>query len=120
MGDCITDDWAEQALGCVTAFGLYSACSLNWPQGSSSSETCAGGLISLPANCPFLCARLLNGARILRNPKDTLHATGYPACDPANCTTHRAADGTSRSVTHGRPFLSTTNDALRLNGHGDH
>jgi len=60
----------------------------------------------------------LDGARILGNPKDTLHATSYPARDSANRTTHRAADRTSRSIPHGGPFLSTTNDALRLNSNG--
>jgi hypothetical protein len=60
----------------------------------------------------------LNGARILRNPKNALHAPGYPACHSANGTTHCTTDWTCRSITYGRSFLSTTNDALRLNGHG--
>jgi hypothetical protein len=60
----------------------------------------------------------LRGTRILRDPKDALHAAGYPACDTANRTTHRAADRTGRSIAHSRSFLSTTNDALRSSGHG--
>jgi hypothetical protein len=57
----------------------------------------------------------LNGTRVLRDAKDTFHATDYTACDTTDCPADSSANRTSRPTAYSRPLLGTTNDALGVN-----